>query len=314
MDIKEKLPGVRENIALSGYTTFKIGGPARYFFSAKTEQDLIRALKAAKDSKLSFFILGGGSNILVSDRGYKGLVVHNLSSGLKISNSKVVAEAGAKLSEAVKAAAKNGLTGLEWAAGIPGTIGGAIYGNAGAFWLSMRDIIKSVKALDLKTLKTKSFSQKDCLFSSKDSIFKHNKDLIILSAVFKLGKGGKRQTQEKIREYINYRKENHPLDFPSAGCIFKNYTPEIKNQKLFKKFPGLIDFSKKGRVPSAYLIEMCGLKGKKIGRAQVSKKHANFVVNLGGAKASDVKKLVKLARQKVKNKFGIILEEEIQYL
>jgi len=178
----------------------------------------------------------------------------------------------------------------------------------------MRDIVRSVKVLDLKSLKIKNFSQKDCLFFSKDSIFKHDKDLVILSVVLKLEKGNKKKMQEKIKEYINYRKENHLLDFPSAGCVFKNYTPEIKNQKLFKKFPELIDFNKKGRIPSAYLVEMCGLKGKKIGRAQISKKHANFVVNLGGAKASDVKKLIKLAKQRVKIKFGVVLEEEIQYL
>jgi UDP-N-acetylmuramate dehydrogenase len=314
MDIKEKLPRIKKNIPLRDYTTFKIGGPARYFFEAKTKEDLILAIKTAKEFNLPFFVLAGGSNVLVSDKGYKGLVIHILDSKFQILNSNVVAEAGAKLSEALKAVTKKDLAGLEWAAGIPGTVGGAVYGNAGAFWFSMQDIVRGVKALDLKTLKIKNISLKDCAFSSKDSIFKHNKNLIILSVVLKLKRGNKKQIRDKIEEYVNYRKEKHPLDFPSAGCIFKNYTPEIKNQKLFKKFPELVDFNKKGRIPSAYLIEKCGLKEKRVGDAQISGKHANFIVNLRNAKADDVKKLIRLIKQKVKNKFGITLEEEIQYL
>lgn len=314
MDITERLPGIQKNISLKNYTTFKIGGSARYFFEAKTKENLISAIKVAKEYRLPFFVLAGGSNVLVSDKGYKGLVIKFEGLESKIKKSTIHAGAGMKLSDVVSLSAKNSLAGLEWAAGIPGTVGGAVYGNAGAFWFSMQDLIKSVEVLDTKDLKVKNLSPVKCEFSNKDSVFKHNKSLIILSVVLELKKGDRAQIKEKIKDYIGYRKKNHPLNFPSAGCVFKNYTPEVKNKNLFEKFPELVNFNKKGRIPSAYLIENCGLKGKKMGQAQISEKHANFVVNLGGAKASDVRKLIKLAKQKVKSKFDVTLEEEIQYL
>jgi len=302
MTIKNLLPGIKRNVLLKNYTTFKIGGPAKYFFVAKNKEELISAISAAKKNHLPFFILGGGSNLLVSDKGFNGLVV----------------KFGQPLSWYVS-------KGLEWAAGIPGTIQGGVYGNAGAFGKSMKDIIESVEVFDAETGKIKIFKNKDCRFSYRNSIFRKKKnqsakqsfmlgrahksmcsDLIILSVRIKqqVSEGSedgeedkvlfapKKVNAKKIKQYLDYKKQTQPLNFPSAGSVFKN-------PKGFS---------------AGELIEKCGLKGKKVGNVKISEKHANFIVNLGQGKAKDVIKLIKLIKKKVKNKFKILLEEEIQHL
>jgi len=255
----------RKNVPLKNYTTFKIGGPAKYFFEAKRKEELIEAIKLAKKLELPFFILGGGSNLLVSDKGFDGLVI----------------KFGQPLSSYVS-------KGLEWAVGIPGTVQGAVYSNAGAFKKSMKDVVKEVEVFDTKTEKIKNFKSKDCKFGYRDSIFKKNKNLIILSIKIK----SKKSNRKKIKQYLDYRKKTQPLNLPSAGSIFKN--PPAKS--------------------AGELIEKCGLKGKRIGNVKISEKHANFIVNLGNGKAKDVKKLIKIIKNKVKNKFGVTLKEEIVVL
>jgi UDP-N-acetylmuramate dehydrogenase len=297
MTIEKELPGIKKNIFLKSYTTFKIGGPAKYFFPAKNKEDLILAIKAAKKNKLPFFILGGGSNLLVSDKGYKGLIIKLKTKKPKLKSknqkSKIIeTESGTSLSELGNLAFKNNLTGLEWAIGIPGTAGGAIWGNAGAFGKSMADIVKTVEVLNSESLRIKTLKNKDCKFAYRDSIFRRKKKLIILSALLQFKKSNKRKIKNKIEEYLKHRKETQPLKFSSTGSIFKN--PQ--------------GFS------AGELIEKCGLKGKKIENVKISGKHANFIVNLGRGKAKNVKKLIELIKKEVKNKFKINLEEEIQSL
>ncbi len=200
MKIEEYLPKVERNVSLAEYNTFKIGGKAQYFFIARNKNNLIKAIKTAKKLKLPFFILGAGSNILFSDKGFKGLVVHFKFSKCEFKNSKVYAGAGVMLNKLVKLAKKESLAGIEWAIGIPGTLGGAIYGNAQSFFVRMSDIIESVEALDKKTLEIKIFLNEDCSFSLKNSIFKKNKDLMIISAVLKLKKEGKKGIEKRIKE------------------------------------------------------------------------------------------------------------------
>jgi UDP-N-acetylmuramate dehydrogenase len=296
--IKKKLPKVKTNISLAKYTTFKIGGKTKYFFIAKTKTDLILATNLAKKIKLPFFILGGGSNLLVSDKGFNGLVIKIENCKLKIENSQVTAEAGIPLSKLVNISVEKSLAGLEWAVGIPGTVGGAIYGNAKGFGKSMADVIKKVEFYNTKDQKIKVLKNKGCQFGYKDSIFKHKKNLIILSSEIQLKKSKKKAIQKKIKEYLNYRQKTQPLNLPSAGSIFKNPQRRVAG----------------GWRPAGFLIDKCGLKGKKIGKAKVSEKHANFIVNLGGAQAKDVKKLINFIKKEIKKKFKIILEEEIQFL
>jgi len=264
-ELKKILPGLKKNIFLKNYTTFRIGGRAKYFFVARKKEDLIKAILVAKKFKLPFFILGSGSNLLISDKGYEGLVI----------------KTGTPLSLYV-------FKGLEWAAGIPGTIEGAVYGNAGAFGKSMKDAVKSVEVFDTKTGKIEIFKNKDCKFGYRSSIFKKKKNLIILSVKIKT----KKSDPQKIKQYLDYRKKTQPLNLPSAGSVFKN---------------------PKG-VFAAELIEKCSLKGKKIGNVKISEKHANFIINLGKAKAKDIRKLIDLIKKRVKKKFKTKLEEEIQYL
>ncbi|PIV12637.1 MAG: UDP-N-acetylenolpyruvoylglucosamine reductase [Candidatus Nealsonbacteria bacterium CG03_land_8_20_14_0_80_36_12] len=302
-EIQKELPRIKSNISLAKYTTFKIGGPAQYFFIAKEKKDVIEAIKMAKKNGLPFFVLGEGSNLLVSDKGFNGLVIKFQVSNFKFQDPEVVAEAGTILEELVKGSMKRGLTGLEWAAGIPGTVGGAIRGNAAAFGSSIGNLVKRVEVLkcgEIRSLKEigsqnqkiRIFKNKDCKFSYRDSIFKKNPNLIILAVELQIEKGDKKKIKKEITKNLDYRKKNHPLNFPSAGSVFKN-PPQFS---------------------AGFLIEKCGLKGKTIGQAQISKKHSNFIVNLGGAKAKDVKKLINLAKKKVKEKFGVELEEELEQL
>jgi len=348
--ILKELPGVQKKILLKDYTTYKIGGPAKYFFIARTKDDLITAVKAAEKLKLPVFILGGGSNLLISEKGFNGLVIkidisgiefyphtkrddvagENINkdgsrSGVGVKANKAVVGAGAGLTKLAYLSADNGLSGLEWSAGVPGTLGGAIYGNAQAFGTKICDAIESIEAINLKTLELKSFTKKQCQFSLKNSIFKKNKNWVIVSANLIFQKKDIKEIKNKINEFLEYRKTRHPIDFPSAGSTFVN--PEInphtrslrgnfgvgvKIKKLYKKYPELEEYVKKGVIPSGYLIAKCGMAGKKIGNAQISEKHSNFIINLGGAKAKDVLSLMASAKKKVKANFGISLETEVQ--
>jgi len=291
-ELKKNLPGIQKQVLLKNYTTFKIGGPAKWFFPVKSKEDLILAFKTAKLFKVPFFILGGGSNVLVSDKGFPGLVIKIQDTRYKIKCNKVFAGAGMDLARLIRLTANSRLSGLEWAAGIPNiTVGGAIFGHAQAFGQKMSDTVQSVEAIDLKTLKLKIFSKKECRFSLKNSIFKQSKNFIIVSAVLHLNKKSSDTIKKQIKKNRAFRKTCHPMGFPSAGSTFVN--PEVST-------------------PAGYLIAKCGLAGKKIGKAQISEKHCNFIVNLGGAKAKDVLALIKLAKQRVKKTFNIKLEEEVQ--
>jgi len=295
MDIEKIIPGLKKGVSLKDYTTFKTGGKARYFFEVKTRKDLIKAVKAARNSGVPFFLLGGGSNLIADDKGYRGLIVRCQMPNIKYQRNGIIyAEAGVKLSDLAVLSSKKSLTGLEWAAGIPGTIGGAVCGNAG--WReeknSISSVVKSVEVLDVgPKLKINKISAKDCNFGYRNSVFKHNKNLIVLGAFLELKKGDKKKIEEEISDILKKRSQKIPAGF-SAGSVFKN--PE-------------------GRY-AGELIEKCGLKGKKIGGAKISENHANFIINSGSAKSKDIEALMDLAKKEVKRKFGIILKEEIQHL
>ena len=281
----------QKNISLKKYTTFKIGGKAECFYKARTKHGLIKAIKWAKKESLPFFILAGGSNLLIPDKGFKGLVIKTENCKLKIKNYKIEVGAGALLGKLVNASANVNLSGLEWAAGIPGTVGGAVQGNAGAFSKTMKDIIREVEVFDIKRNIERKFKNKDCFFGYRTSIFKKNPHLIILACLIGLKKGDKQNIKEEMQEYLKYRDEHHPKK-PSAGSIFMN---------------------PKG-ASARELIDVCGLKGKRIGQAQISKVHSNFIVNLNGAKSKDVVKLIDLIKRIIYKKYKIKLKEEIQIL
>ena len=276
---------VKLNEPLAKHTTFGIGGPAALFYEAKTKEELIKAVKLARELKISLFILGSGSNLLVSDKGWRGLVIKVKSQKSKVKSTRIVAEAGVILAKLVHVAADNSLTGLETCAGIPGTVGGAVVGNAGTADQWIGDLVESVEILDQEG-QIRRLSQKDCQFGYRSSRFQKTKEIIV-KITLKLRKGNPEKIKEKIAVILAKRK-SQPKE-KSAGSIFKN--PSGKK--------------------AGWLIEKAGLKGRKKGRAQISPQHANFIVNLGGAKSSDVVQLIKLAKTEVKKRFGIELKEEI---
>ena len=281
---------LKENVLLSKYSTFRIGGPARYLIEVANTEDLKKAIQKALELNLEFIVIGGGSNILFSSNGYNGLViVFKSSNTFSINDNLIEVDASISLNYLVNKL--NDYIGLEWAIGIPGTLAGAINGNAGAFGGEMSESIKKVRVLEIKDRKIteKDFSKEDCKFKYRNSIFKNNSNLIIASAILELQKGNKEDINQKIKNNLSKRISKQPKGF-SIGSIFKNGE----------------DLS------TGELIEKAGLKGLQIGDAKISNEHANFIINLGNATSDDVLELIKIIKKEVKEKFLIDLEEEIK--
>jgi len=323
------MPKFQENILLSSHSHYKIGGPAAFFFEAKTEKELIWAVKEAKAKKLPVFILGGGTNLLISDEGFRGLVVKPMIKTLKATGTTVTVGAGVAMSDLLTFSVKRSLSGLEWAGGLPGTLGGAIRGNAGCFGGETKDSVKSVRSFDTKTMKIVTRTGKKCNFSYRESIFKKkNGTEIILEATLVLKKGKAKEIAKAIKEKIEHRKKHHPLEYPNIGSTFKNvplgHIHDIDSAKYrealgatFVNFKGSTFSVKTDPVPvisAAKLIGESGLKGVSFGGAQISPKHPNFIVNILNAEANDVKNLITLAKSEVFKKFGVELEEEVQII
>lgn len=306
------LPNTQENIVLAPYTTYKIGGPARYFFVAESEDDIVKAVLAAKGADIPFFILGGGSNLLVSDEGFDGLVLKIHNSKFLIHDSILEADAGVSMDLLVSETTKRGLQGLEWAGGLPGTLGGAVRGNAGAFKGEIKDNIQEVKALDAYGT-IKIFSKDECNFAYRSSIFK-KKNLIVLSAKIHLVSQDKEKVTAEAQDHIRYRNERHPLEYPNAGSVFKNCDLNIFPKSEWSKFEHVIKVDPFPVVPTAYLLSEAKLKGVSHGGAMVSEKHPNFIVNKDRASSSDIIRLMDIVQDRIREKFHIDLEKEIQLI
>ncbi len=285
------LSEIKRNVSLAPFTSFKIGGKAKYFYSLKNKRMLPFLIKWARKKKLPVFILGSGSNVLVSDQGYPGLAILMRLSRIKMEKGLVAADSGVLLSRVLNFCLKNNLSGLEWAVGIPGTIGGAMVNNAGAFGKSIGDFV--AKAEVLKIEKFIEMNKKEMDFSYRQSVFKKPGNKYLITRVWLKGFGKMTSESKKlVADYLRKRTESQPQK-PSAGCVFKNP-------------PGY---------SAGFLIEKCGLKGYQIGGAEISQKHANFIINHNQqAKARDVLDLINLIKEKVKKKFNVDLVEEIQLL
>jgi len=303
---------IQENIILAPYTTFKIGGPAEYFALVKTLEELQEAMAWAKENEKDIFVFGGGSNLLIGDNGIKGLVIKLDLQRLEFDENKVIVGAGLSLAYLLNQALENALTGLEFAAGVPGTVGGAIRGNAGTYGLAMGDVVTAIRYLD-KNNELKTMAKNEADFAYRHSIFKVNNYLIV-EAELLLAKGDVAASKALVQERLMYRKNNHPNQ-PSAGCIFKNISfKEADIESLKAKSIEVEKFLEHKKIPAGYLIEKAGLKAKTIGQAQVSTQHANYIINLGGAKAEEVMILTSLIKQQIRDKFGLQLEEEVQFV
>lgn len=304
------LKGLRINVPLAPHTTFNIGGSARYFFSAKTTEDIKKALQFAKQERIPFFILGAGSKLLVSDRGFFGLVIKLENKGFEIQRTQVRAESGVMVQDMVEATIQAGLKGWEWAGGLPGTIGGAIHGNAGAFRGEVKDSVVSVECMD-EGGNEQTLSNKDCRFGYRDSVFKQ-KNLIVVSAVFSLSQEDSVQLRTVAEDHIRYRKDRHPLHFPNAGSIFKNCELEKFPREFLEFVKPVVKVDPFPVVPIAFLISEAGLKGMQQGDAEISTMHPNFIINKGHATFHEVLLLMQKVKNELKKKYKIELEEEIQ--
>ena len=308
--IQETFPNAKQGVPMARYTTFKIGGPVQYLIPVKSIEELQQTIALAAEHDLPYFVFGGGSNMLVSDEGFAGIAIKIEMNAFSVADDSVIADAGVITAALTRAIIDAGLTGFEWGIGVPGTIGGAVRGNAGAFGGEMKNVVESVQAL--VDGEVRAFSNSECAFYYRDSIFKHNNG-VVLGATLKLKYDPARGGLKKMMEFLDKRNKTQPKGFASTGCIFKNFDfMEIDSAWADKNIPQ--EFLNKKRIPAGWLIEHAGLKGEKEGGAMVSEAHGNFVVNTGHATAAEVRALVEKIKQKVYDTFGVSLEEEIQYL
>jgi UDP-N-acetylmuramate dehydrogenase len=282
---------------LAGYTTFRIGGPASYFLECRSSEDIIAAVNLAHEHGIEYFIIGGGSNLLISDHGYPGLIIHIAANGIEVEDTSVIVEAGYGWEDLVDFCCRQGLAGMESMAGIKGTVGGAVYGNAGAFGTSVADILARAELFSPGS-GPRWEPNKYFAFSYRNSILKRTKE-IVLRVRFNLIKDSPRKLLSKQDEILALRSQKHPCADRSAGCFFKNI------EKPGEPF---------GKLAAGALLEKVGAKEMRIGGAKVSEKHANILLNSGEASAADIKRLADILKEKVKNEFGYILEEEITFL
>ena len=303
---------LHEHIELKPYTNYKIGGPARYFVDAKSEKDIEEAIVWAKKEGIPVFVLGGGTNILVSDSGFNGLVVRVALDSFSIKGTKLVTGAGVSVQTLVDATVEAGLSGLEWAGGLPGSIGGAIHGNAGAFGGETKDHIVSVRALSPKG-NIQELPSADCRFSYRTSIFKEEEGWVILSATFEFPRGNREELKKVVEEHRLWRRTKHPLEYGNCGSVFKRVAVSSLPKGTIEAHPDIVEAIRGDQVATAYFIDQCGLKLRQIGDVQVSEKHPNFLINrTGNARAEDVLILIGIIKHAVQDRFGIALEQEVE--
>ena len=286
--MKIKNFNVLENVSLKDYCTFKIGGKAKYLFVAETATDLIEICKACKQENIKFKVIGMGANLLFSDAGYKGAIIVNKSNNITFKDNKIIVDSGVNLTNLILKAYVRGLSGIENLSGIPATIGGAIVNNVGAFGTEIGEHVEQVEAYDKNLLTKITLKHEDCQFAYRNSLFK-KEDYIITSATLNLKKDTPSLIKKRIDEAINKKRTTQPLDYPSAGSVFK-----------------------RSNIIPAKVIDDLNLKGLIVGKAQISKKHAGFIVNLGEATSQDVKGLISVINYKVNEVYGENLQPEIE--
>ncbi len=280
---------------LSQYSSFHTGGKASYFILAKTVEQTVQAVKIASENNIPFIIIGGGSNLLISDSGYDGLVIKVDVAGLQmIDDLSIECGAGEDLMSLVNFSVENSLQGLEFAAGIWGSVGGAVFGNAGAYGGEIKDVLTEILLLD-RNGKTKMVTPEYCKFGYRDSYLKVTKE-IILSVNVKLQKGNKSELRAKVDDILASRAAKHPVEQFCAGSFFKNIPDPTE---------------KYGKLPAGRLLEQIGAKNISVGGAKVFEKHANIIINDGTATSKDIRELADILKKKVFDSFGITLEDEV---
>jgi UDP-N-acetylmuramate dehydrogenase len=299
---------IRKHVPLAPLSTFHIGGHAECFCSVQKPEDLIEAILYARQEHLPYKILAGGSNVVFPDTKLKGLLIQILGGKLSIEENDCVVDAGVALSDVIKQSIKRGLKGLETLSGIPGTVGGAIVGNAGAYGHSISEVVEKVEIWDGE--KRRWLRRSQCRFRYRESVFKE-KPYLMLRAVLRLTRGDPKALQKTSREIIRIRLKKYKPALRCPGSFFKN----VLVQDVPKRSLQLVDRTKiiQGKIPTGYLLEQVGAKGMRAGGIKIASFHGNLFINQGRGTARDVRRLARILKGRVKRKFGILLEEEIRY-
>lgn len=306
---------IRKNFPLAEFSTYKIGGPAEYFIAVSDTETLKAAIQWAKEKKQLITILGGGSNILISDQGITGLVIKLDNNQVEMQGMTMLIGANAEVRVVAEKALQEKMSGIEWSIGIPGSMGGAIRGNAGAHGGSFDQVVTKILAFNIETLEFLYLDNNACQFAYRHSIFKENTSWVVWEIYLELLEGKIEDMTQAMEEYQEYRRTSQPKE-PSAGCVFKNLLVcDVKQVN-----PSVVAMAEAdgkvrgGKIGAGYLIQKLGLKGYCVGGAKISEKHANFVVNYNMATAQDIVDIMDYVRVKVEDNYGIKLENEIQYL
>lgn len=305
---------VKKNYLLKRVSTMGIGGPAKYFARAASEVVLADHIAFAEKKRLGWSVIGEGSNIVPSDNGFRGLIIQNTIELFERKGATVKVGAGNNLLKLIYKLDRLGLAGLERMAGIPGSVGGAVYGSAGAYGQEIKDRVVRVKYFDSKLNKFKWLTKRECRFAYRDSIFKQKKHWLITAVELRLDRG--RGLTKVSGEIIRLRLKKYKKGLKCPGSFFKNIKLDELSAGKRKILLSKIDPQKVvyGKVPVGYLLEEVGAKGMGRGSIKVADHHANLLYNLNGGKARDIKRLAETLKMKVKRKFGIMIEEEVQYL
>jgi UDP-N-acetylmuramate dehydrogenase len=304
---------IQENVPLAPLTSLEIGGPARFFVQVETVAELREALLFSQRERLSVGILGGGTNLLVSDRGFDGLVIRMQLPQLSVSGERVRAEAGVDLTALVHQTAEWGLSGLEPLAGIPGLVGGAVRGNAGAYGSCIGDVTSTVQALQAETLELLVLGREECDFHYRNSRFKRNPALVVVAVELALRPEDPEQARGKVAAIIAKRSARNLQCDRSAGSFFMN--PVVADPELVRRFESDQQVvCREGRIPAGWLIDRAGLRNCRVGGAMVSALHANYLINTGSASAEELLRLARLVKREVRESMGVELQEEVSSL
>ena len=297
-------------VPLSRYTRFGIGGPAHIFAETGDVEAFIAAMNVARSSGLDFVVIGGGTNLIVSDEGFAGIVLRFISSRLMSAGNRVVSDAGVVLQDLVDFSIERGLKGLETLSGIPGWVGAAVYGNAGAYGHAISERVHNVRFLDEGRVRV--FDNEQCAFRYRESAFKDHKEWIVFSTELALTPADARELRRTADDILKVRNEKFPPTMKCAGSIFKNFLLAELPAGVAAQVPSKA--VRDGKVPAAYFLEQVGAKGMVRGDIQVANYHANLIYNAGAGLASDLCSLIGELKSRVRERFGMEVEEEVQYV
>jgi UDP-N-acetylmuramate dehydrogenase len=301
---------LRRDVPLSKYTRFGIGGPADFFIETADPVSFAKALAIVRASGLDSVVIGGGTNLIVADEGFRGVCLKLTSDRISADAKQVDVECGATLQTLVDFTVDRGLKGLETMTGIPGSVGAAVYGNAGAYGHSIQERVRRVHFLDGESVR--QFNNAECHFHYRESIFKSNKQWIILSATLEMETGDPAALRETADRILTTRNRKYPPTMRCAGSIFKNFLLKDLPPAVVAGIPATVIIE--GKVPSAWFLEQVGAKGMKQGGIEVADYHANLIYNAGGGTARDLILIVNELKNRVRERWGIPLEEEVQYV